>query len=462
MRAIAVALVVLLGGCVYYNGVYNAKRLTHAAERAERDGRTIEARDFWAQVVVKADTVLARHPASSYVPQVELLRARALGRMDQCADAVPALRRALPAATDSAAIEAGTVELARCLARLGDISGSADAYGRMIGARDPLLRNEARFEYVHALRLSGRYQAALDAAAGITDPRLPPERMVALAGTGRIPEALVLADSAIARADTTAPWDSLISAGGRHDPKAMSALVDRLKALPSATAAMRARWLLEDGLRLMASDSARGDARLAEAALAGPGTDPAGRARLARAEQHLARARTSADLAVVVDTLEALRDVAGARGRAAVLADAVTRLRAAADSTAAGAPRADLALFLAAETARDALAIPSLAEVLFRRLVDERPDSPYAPKAVLALHELDPDAVPEFPALLERYATSPYMAALRGEMGPEIRVLEDSLSRFAQSTGGVLQAPQLNPGQGQPTAPGTRRPVEPR
>jgi hypothetical protein len=212
----------------------------------------------------------------------------------------------------------------------------------------------------------------------------------------------------------------------------------------------------------MASDSVRGDARLAEAAAAGPGTEPAGRARLARAERRLARARTSADLALVVDTLETLRDVPGARARAAVLADAVTRLRAASDSTAAGAPRADLALFLAAETARDALGIQSLAEVLFRRLVDERPDSPYAPKAVLALHQLDPDAVPEFTALLERYSASPYMAALRGEVGPGLRVLEDSLSRFAESATAVREGAQPRPGQGERTVPGTRRPVEPR
>lgn len=462
MRAAAVSAVLLLTGCVYYNGVYNAKRLTHAAERAERDGRTIEARDYWAQVVVKADTVIARHPASPYIPQVQLLRARALGRMDQCGDAVPALRQALPAATDSAAVEAGTFELARCLARLGDIAGSAEAYGQVTGARDPLVRNEARFQYVHALRLSGSYQAALDAAANVADPRLAAERMVALAGTGRIPDALALADSAIAHADTAAPWDSLLSAGGRRDARAMSALVDRLRALPTATPAMKSQWLLNDGLRLMPTDSVRGDARLVEAAAAGPGTEPAGRARLARAEQRLARARTSADLALVVDTLEALRDVPGARARAAVLADAVTRLRAASDSTAAGAPRSDLALFLAAETARDALGIPSLAEVLFRRLVDERPDSPYAPKAVLALHQLDPDAVPEFPALLERYAASPYMAALRGEIGPGLKVLEDSLNRFAEFSGGVLPGTQPRPGQGQPTTPGTRRPVEPR
>lgn len=460
MRRSWLAALLLLSGCVYYNGVYNAKRLSRAAERAEQDGRTIDARDLWAQVVVKADSVIARHPASAYIPQVQLLRARALGRTDQCSEAVPALRQALPAAADSAAMEAGTFELARCQAQLGDIAGAADSYAHLLQARDPAMRDEARFQHVRALRLAGRFDAALDAAAGLADPRLPPERMVALGGAGKMAEAIALADSAIARADTTAPWDSLLSAGGRRDPRAISALVDRLVALPKATPEMKGRWLLGDGLRLLAVDSARGDARLAEAAAAGGTSEPAGRARLARAELALGRARTSADLALVVDTLQALQDVTGARAQAGLLVDAVTRVRAATDSAAASAPHADLALFLAAEAARDILVTPTLAGTLFRRIVDERPDSPYAPKALLALHQLDPAAVPDFDTLVgQRYAASPYVAALRGEAPAALRVLEDSLDAFAATFGAAAGA--RGAGQSQPQAPGTRRPVEP-
>ena len=238
MKRAALLALLLLPGCVYYNGVYNAKRLSRAAEQAEREGRTIDAHDLWAQVVVKADTVIARHPASGYVPEVELLRARALGHNDQCAEAAPALRQALPAVTDSAAIRTGTFDLARCLAVLGDVAGAAEVYGRLRDVADSAMRAESRFQYVHALRLAGRYEEALQAASGLTDPRLGYERMVALAGTGPTAGAMALADSAMARADTTAPWDSLLSAGGRRDPAATSALVDRLVAMPAATPAM--------------------------------------------------------------------------------------------------------------------------------------------------------------------------------------------------------------------------------
>lgn len=461
MRRAALLSLLMLPGCVYYNGVYNAKRLSRAAERAEREGRTIDARDLWGQVVVKADSVIARHPASGYVPEVQLLRARALGRTDQCSEAAPALRQALPAATDSATRQSATFELARCLAALGDVAAAAEAYGHLRDATDPAMRDESRFQYVRTLRLAGRYDEALQASTGLSDGRLVHERMVALAGTGPTAAALALAGSAIVQADTAAPWDSLLSAGGRRDPAAMSGLVDRLAAMPGATPTMKSRWLLDDGARLMTVDSGRGERRLAEAAAIGGPTEFAGRARLRLAQLALARARSAADLAPVIDTLQALQDVAGARAEAAVLLNPVTRVRAALDSAAASTSHADLALFLAAEMARDQLATPTLAEALFRRIVDERPASPYAPKALLALHHLAPDAVPAFDSLIgQRYAASPYVTALRGEAGPELRTLEDSLNRFAAT---FELAPATGPGgrPGQTQAPGTRRPVEP-
>ena len=42
-RALAV-LVLGLAGCAYYNGLYNARRLDDEAHKAEREGRTGEAR----------------------------------------------------------------------------------------------------------------------------------------------------------------------------------------------------------------------------------------------------------------------------------------------------------------------------------------------------------------------------------------------------------------------------------
>ena len=48
----------LLGGCAYYNGMYNTNRLAKSARKAERDGRTFEATSLWGQVITRADTLL--------------------------------------------------------------------------------------------------------------------------------------------------------------------------------------------------------------------------------------------------------------------------------------------------------------------------------------------------------------------------------------------------------------------
>ncbi len=64
-RVLASALVLLtLGGCAYYNGMYNTKRLAGSARRAERDGRPFEANNLWGQVINRADSLVTRHPRS--------------------------------------------------------------------------------------------------------------------------------------------------------------------------------------------------------------------------------------------------------------------------------------------------------------------------------------------------------------------------------------------------------------
>ena len=59
----------LLGGCVYYNGMYNTNRMAKSARKAERDGRAFEAQGYWGQVVTKADSLVVRHPRRKYADQ---------------------------------------------------------------------------------------------------------------------------------------------------------------------------------------------------------------------------------------------------------------------------------------------------------------------------------------------------------------------------------------------------------
>src|SRR3954464_5901102 len=85
---------VLLAGCVYYNGMYNANRLAGSARKAEREGRTFEATRLWGQVATKAESVVVRHPTSKYAEEAGVLRGVALARLGQCEHALGALSRA--------------------------------------------------------------------------------------------------------------------------------------------------------------------------------------------------------------------------------------------------------------------------------------------------------------------------------------------------------------------------------
>lgn len=438
MRPLRLAVVLaagLLGGCVYYNGMYNTNRLAKAARKAEREGRTFEATNLWGQVVTRAESVVVRHPRSKYADQANVLRGLALARIDQCPTAVGPLGRVadLPQRSDFA--EEAALALGRCQLQLGD-AGLADlAFARVIDSRDSLRRREARSQHAHALRLNGRYQEALDLLREHPDFRNRDDLLLSLAGVGDTASAFALADSLLASGDSTVRWDSLVVSLGGQDPRSASALVDRLVARGSDKPEVQARWLYEDGIRLASVDSARAQARL-EAAAATPGrVEAAERARLRLLRLALARSRTEAELARLDDSLTAMAEREGVvSAEAEALAATSGRLRSVTDSLAPTAPQGDLRLFLAGEAARDTLGAPLLAAGLFRRVADEWPASPYAPKALLAAHQLDPSEPDDARILADSvWAGSPYLAMLRGQDAPGYAALEDSLAAFAAS-----------------------------
>jgi hypothetical protein len=458
-KCYGVLAVLLLGGCVYYNGMYNANRLARSARKAERDGRTFEASNLWGQVVVRAESVSVRHPDSKYASQADVLRGVALARLGQCGPAVSPLGRAalLDPGTDLA--EEGILALGRCTLEAGDANAADLAFTRMIDSRDPARRREARLQHGRVLRLAGRYQEAVTLFQESADPRAREDLFLALAGAGRKTEAFALADTLILRADSTRSWDDLVAALARQSPGDASRLVDRLLEKRPPATGLRARWLLEDAERLSLTDSARATRRLKEAVQAGGTTVDARRARLRLMHRSLARVRSAAELRVVSDSLEALSQSSGlAVDEAAPLHLAVDRVRVA-DSADVAAPQGDLRLFLVAEVARDSLGAPVLAAALFRRIVEDVPNSPYAPKALLAAQQLDSSWADSARTLLSnRYAASPYAALVRGEEAPAYQLLEDSLRTFAAAeaasrrTGQVRgqrpmgeQAPSLTP-----------------
>lgn len=463
----AAFVLLLLGGCVYYNGMYNTKRLAGSARRAEREGRTFEAASLWGQVVTRAESLVTRHPDSKYVDEALMLKGTGLARLGQCPSAIPPLSRvSLLRGVSTDVREDAYLALAQCQLELGDPASAELAVSEVLESRRLTRRREARLVHARALRIAGGHAAALAALEGLSGPRVGEERLLALAGAGRREEAVAAADSLLARPDSGRNWDSLVVWVGRADPLAASSMVDRLIARPGTAPAANTRLLIQDGERLEAVDSVRAEARLTQAALTGAGTPAGMSARVQLARRRLSRSQAPEEVAAVSLTLDSLSAEGGPTGEAGQLNATLLRIKAAEESSSARAPQADLRLFLAAEAARDTLAAPGVAASLFRRLVDDWPDSPYAPKALLAARMLAPTWADAAGALLEgRYAASPYVAFVQSGSTPEYQALEDSLQAFAVHQGRQpVHAPQPDvrrqPGE-RPNAPARRRGLEP-
>jgi hypothetical protein len=424
---------VLLGGCAYYNGMYNTNRMAKSARRAERDGRAFEAQGYWGQVITKADSLVVRHPRSKYADEATVLRGLAMSRLNQCQEAVGSLERLSMVKLSTDFTEEAALALGRCQLQLGD-PGLADlAFVQVINSADPTRRGEARFRHARALRISGRYDEALALMRETPETRGRDDYLLALAGAGRTDEALVFADSVLALQDSAFAWDTVIAAVGRHDPQSASKLVSRLSDDPRASPEVRARRVYEDGLRLVDVDSAAAFARFQEAArMPGP-TQSTELARLRLVRAALSASRSVEELVQHGDSLAPLATLPTSAGlEAAALQLELARVRTLGDSGRPGIPRGDLRLFLGAEAVRDSLHARAVAATLFRRLAVDWPVSPYAPKALLAAEQLDPADDDGTRTLLDSlYHDSPYLALVRGEEAPGYRVLEDSLQAFA-------------------------------
>ena len=458
----------LLTGCVYYNGMYNARRLTRSAEKAERDGRSIDAGNYWGQVVVKADTLLARHPGSKWAVEAAALRGRALSRLNQCATAVPSLAEALPNLVDSAFAHAVQLDLANCRMQLGEYALAARSFERLSARGNPEQRARARLLRARALRLAGEGRAALALLDSLDDPRVSGERMAALALVGERAAFLALADSLLAAGDSTAPWDTTLAVVARTDPVTASEFVDRLRRLPRRGPEIQARWLLDDARRIAYVDAARAEERLVAVESISTGEDIAQRARLDRIRLAFRRAASPEDLEAYVPALDTLVATSSASIEAGILRALAERIRVATDSAPDAPDRGDMSLFVAAEVARDSLESPGIAAWLFRRVAARWPSSPYAPKALLAASRLVPGDVAELERLLgQQYADNPYVVAWNGIDTPALHALEDSLGAFQAAMGRVrpdsaaAAPPRRPPGQRpRPGAP-TRARAEP-
>lgn len=424
-------LALALGGCAYYNGLYNANRLANDARRAEREGRTSEARSLWSRAAVKADTVIARFPKSRYHDDALLLRGIALERLKAYGTALSSLREAAASSPDERIRAEAHLLAARCWLALEqpdsvlvEVAGLVEDPGRAGRREALLLRGRA---YV----LLGRDEAALADLEASAAPEAAFPQAIALVRLGRSAEAeSVLTRTAVGPYDEAA-WLPVLDSLGRRAPRAATGLVDSLVARPDLTRGERRRLLVQDGERwLGAGEDSAAARRFVAVAIEAPDSAEGGTARAHLAVQRFRGTRALADVPAVLDSL----DAAARRGGPAVqvVAPYVGVLGRAVE--ALGPESSPLALFLAAEHLRDSLRMHDLAADAFAEVARRAPEGVLAPKALLAEATLEPQDADSLVALVrDRYPTSVYTLALSGQAGDAYRAVEDSLARLIRA-----------------------------
>ncbi len=424
-----------LAGCVYYNGMYNANRFAERARKAEAQGRTFEAQGYWAQAEVRADTVVARHPNSTWADNAQLIRGEAMVHRNDCAGAIPALEAASFSGDSPDVAQQAQILLGGCYLAAGNLDGADKAFVALMTSPDSAVRQKARLEHARILRMHGEYQAALTTLDGLQGSVFDAERAADYGGLGDLAQAVPLIDQALARQDLTVPWDSTLAGVGRVDPGLASRYTTAVLALPGLSTETRDQLLLADGLRLLATNPDSGLARLRAAGSADPVTFASLSARLRVAEYIIGQADTLAQLELAREELTSLSEVGGPASIQAIrYLRILTRIRTYVDSVAPGSIQGDLATFSLAEAVRDSLPAPRIAAELFATIPAWWPASPYAPKAMLALAALEPaQADSIFLRIEAEYPGSPYLLLVAGDVTPAVLALEDSLQAY---TGG--------------------------
>jgi len=407
----ALALGALLGGCAYFNGVYNAREAERAANRLLRAGREGEASGSFATAAAKAETVLARHPKSRWRDDALYLAGRGHAYSGRCEQAQPRLEEYLSlTAIARSRRDRATLALAYCSyqrGRFGEAIALADPLTTRQGDRE--LREQASLAAARAaIRLgrtndAQRYLGAVDAASAQWELATA---SVAAAEYARAESLLVLRAAQGDYRDELHPALRALWEGGRRD--GVERIVARYQRAGGAAHDKAALYLLAADLYMAAGHDSAARAHLV--AVPRVSTDT------------LLRKRAAARITVLnVAELGALPLVEAAIVRGTETARGMPEqmrlednlwfiklLEARRDVTGA-------ALFLAAEVARDSLRSRALAHTLFKRIESELPNSLLAPKALLAACELQPDSADAYRARLrENYGTSPFRLLLDG------------------------------------------------
>ena len=454
-RALLVA-VLVVQGCASFNANYKANKYADEARRLDREGRTLEAGGYWGRASVKAESLLVHSPNGKYAPGALAIRGEAYASVGQCGQATRVLPPAIDRLKDQTSREQATLALAYCQLRLGSPDLASSTVQPVTESKDASRRRQALLLLGTAERQAGRDSAALAALSGVPGSPALVQRTLAYVGVHDEAAATSAFDSLVALRDSMLPWDSLLTITGRADPELASRLTTTLAGSKTLSLDRSMALSFADATRLASVDTALQRERYADIIQVTGSGEFADRARFDMTRMRIRAADSMADLTA---TLAAMQTIAASDGAVASaltpLRNQILQLQLLMDSTVPGEPTGDMRRFLAAEYARDTLDARRLAGSIFTSIPQGWPDSPYAAKAWLAGRQLTGDTTgPD-----SQWASSPYLAVLRGEEGATYAQLEDSLATFARALAAASR-PKPTHGPGTKRADGTVEPED--
>ena len=430
----AFVLLLPFSGCVYYNSIYNAERELSRAEALRRGGFDASAEALYEAALRKAAAGYRKDPGGEWAAEALFIGGRAALELGKAARA-----EAFLAASSEIAREAGheemaleaTVYRARALARMG----------RSFAALEVLTPSLNRLDPSPAVATGYLTRARIRLERGMTEGADRDLTTAAAVGPEYALDAAMIR-MALAIERRRSDWaldaaeDMLVVSGAHWRSEAFIALLrqgaaeDALEpALRMLVETRRSGWppAERDRIRLAAArllyqrgDTAVGLSVAGELAIV---SDVAGEARFWIATERITQVREAGELPGLRDFLRPASDHAGA----AELSEKIDGLL----SLMEGAASDPVALFAAAELAREGLGADLLARTLFIAFADLDPAGPWAGKSLLAALALTPDS--EAASLASRLDTmrdDPYLLAATGSPAQdELEALEAELDR---------------------------------
>ncbi|MCC6242010.1 MAG: hypothetical protein IT353_04180 [Gemmatimonadaceae bacterium] len=411
-RVAVVAFAWAASGCVYFNGIYNAKSAARNGDARLRRGAETEASAFFQTSAAKAETVLVRHPTSTWRPRALYLAGRGAALGGLCDQAVPRLHEFLRLQGNEVDdVARARVALASCELRQQQIAPARARLDSLIDWKEPHVARQARVWAARAALAAGDRDGVVRYLNEADDATLPWELVLASLSAReytRVESLLVQrAVRADYRDDAIRAIRELWAAGHARSAETIVAQYDAGRVRDASRAQMH--FVVGD-LSLRDGDEPSARRHLVAArTLAGRDTVTSHEADARLAFLALMRTTTLRD----VDTVFARLDSAVQRTPyARRVAEHVLLLRLLALQTeVTGA-----SMFLAGEIARDSLRARALAQGLFLRVTREFPGSPLVPQAWYAASLLTPDSADSWRARIVGEHSASFVAAwLRGE-----------------------------------------------